>query len=65
MTPADQIEFTNAQYVLQLATQRANYHCQPPDRAATIVAILCRAVELATPDFTPAMRARLFEEDAA
>jgi hypothetical protein len=62
MTPEDH-ERIDAKYVLSTARVLAVEVAQPDDRIAYTAAILCRALELATPELSPQGRARLFMEE--
>jgi hypothetical protein len=60
---AEQYEILAANWVRNFAKARAAHNCDKRDESAATAAILCRALELATPDLSPAGRARLFMED--
>ena len=59
MTPEDQTEYMAARQLVEKALRLACYHAPPQDREAVAVAMLAKALELATPDMTPACRAGL------
>ena len=52
------LEETQARFVLNAALRLSTG--REDDREAAVVAILCRALELATPGLTPELRAGLF-----
>ena len=59
MTP-DELELEDALDVLTNAQSCARLSSLHQDREACTAAILCRALELATPDLSPERRAALF-----
>ena len=59
MSPEHTEKF-NAIFVIRLARELAQRHSNPCDADAAAVAILVRAVELATPDLSNDVRAGLF-----
>ncbi len=54
------LEETQARFVVNAALRLATGHGRDDDRDAAVVAILIRALELATPELTPVLRAGLF-----
>jgi hypothetical protein len=52
-----------ARLTLRHAESWARAYSKREDEAAAIAAILCRALELATPELSPQGRARLFMEE--
>ncbi len=61
MTDAE--ETAIARLTKQHAEQWARAYAKTEDEAAATAAILCRALELATPELSPQGRARLFLND--
>lgn len=61
MSPEHTEKF-NAICVIRLARELAQRHSNPCDADAAAVAILVRAVELATPDLSSEARASLFHQ---
>jgi len=61
MSPEHTEKF-NAIFVIRLARELAQRHSNPCDADAAAVAILVRAVELATHDLTAEARASLFHQ---
>ena len=59
MTP-DELELQDARDVHEIARRRGHFAIRAEDREACTAAILCRALELATPDLSPERRAALF-----
>ena len=62
MTP-DEYETLAANWTRNFAKARAAHNAGGDDLAAATAAILCRALELATPELSPQGRARLFMEE--
>ena len=59
----EQYELLAANWTRNFAKARAAHNTQKRDEDAATVAILVRALELATSDLSPAGRARLLLED--
>ena len=64
MTPED-IEAQNSSRLLAHAHTLAAHHSPPGDRDAVAVALLYRAIELATPGQSPRLRASVFCGDTS
>lgn len=63
MTP-DDTELFSAKHVVLVAQIHADYNCRDKsDAQSATAAILCRALELATPGWSAEARARLFLEE--
>jgi hypothetical protein len=63
MNTIERQETLAADHCLQFCAVHSQAINKPDDVSAGTVAILMRALEMATPDLTPELRASLFERD--